>query len=47
MSSFEKNPAKNGMPQIANQPASIVANVIGMYFFSPPIRRMSCSWCMP
>jgi hypothetical protein len=26
-------------------PISRVQYVIGMYFFSPPIRRMSCSWC--
>ena len=47
ISSFEKKPAKMGTPQIASQPVSIVAKVTGMYFFSPPIRRMSCSWCMP
>ena len=32
ISSFEKNPAKIGTPQIASQPVTIVANVIGMYF---------------
>ncbi len=31
------------MPEIASQPIAIVMNVMGMYFFSPPIFRMSCS----
>jgi hypothetical protein len=43
ISSLEKKPAKIGMPEIANHPVSMVAKVMGMYFFSPPIRRMSCS----
>ena len=30
-------------PQIASQPAKKVQYVYGMYFFSPPMRRMSCS----
>ncbi len=47
ISSFEKKPAKIGIPEIASQPVSIVANVIGIYFFKLPIRRISCSWCIP
>ena len=43
ISSFEKKPAKMGTPQIASQPVSIVMKVMGMYFFNPPMRRMSCS----
>src|SRR2546430_9245458 len=35
ISSLEKNPAKIGTPQIANQPAHIVSQVIGMYFRNP------------
>ena len=45
--SFEKKPLKNGVPTSASVPITIVQYVIGMYFFRPPMRRMSCSWCMP
>src|SRR5215471_17477430 len=47
ISSFEKKPAQIGTPQIANQPAHIVSQVIGMYLRRLPMRRMSCSWCRP
>ena len=40
---FEKNPEKGGMPAMATVPMNIVAKVTGMYFFSPPIWRISCS----
>ncbi len=43
ISSFEKKPAKGTMPQMASQPVTIVAKVMGMYRFKPPMRRMSCS----
>ena len=38
-----KNPDSGKMPAIASVPIIIVAKVTGMYFCSPPIRRMSCS----
>ena len=40
---MEKKPAKNGMPEIARVPISIVAWVIGIFRHRPPIRFMSCS----
>ena len=43
ISSLLKNPAKGGMPAMASVATIIVANVTGMYFFRPPMRRMSCS----
>ena len=43
ISSFEKKPAKIGTPEIASQPVTMVAKVMGMYFLRPPMRRMSCS----
>ena len=43
ISSLLKNPANGGMPAIANVPTNMLTNVTGMYIFSPPIRRMSCS----
>jgi hypothetical protein len=43
ISSFDQKPLKGMIPQIANQPAMKVQNVYGMYFFKPPMRRMSCS----
>src|SRR5690606_36880297 len=51
ISSFEKNPANGQMPAIASVPIHIVTQVTGMYFFSPPMLRMSCAsawlcvWC--
>ena len=36
-----QKPARGGMPAIATQPMKKVAEVIGMYRRSPPIRRMS------
>ena len=47
MMSFEKKPEKPGKPISASEPIRQVQYVIGMYFRSPPMRRMSCSWCMP
>src|SRR5215510_13503370 len=46
ISSFEKNPEKNGMPAIANVAIHISQNVRRMYGLSPPMLRMSCasSW---
>ena len=32
---------------MASQPTMKVAAVIGMYLRRPPMRRMSCSSCMP
>ena len=49
MASLEKNPAApmgvNGMPSpvMAMVPISIISQVYGMCFISPPILRMSCS----
>ena len=43
--SLEKNPANPGVPISARVPMSDVIQVIGMYLRSPPIFRMSCSWC--
>ena len=47
ISSFDQKPANGGTPAIASQPTMNVAAVIGMNFRSRPIRRMSCSSCMP
>ena len=41
--SFEKKPDVPGKPISASEPISDVQYVIGMYFFRPPILRMSCS----
>ena len=35
------------MPIEASAPSQQVVAVIGIHFASPPILRMSCSWCMP
>ena len=43
ISSFEKNPASGGMPAIAAVAIAKVTNVTGIFFASPPMRRMSCS----
>ena len=43
ISSFEKKPARKGVPVMARVPANIVQNVTGILFFSAPIFRMSCS----
>ena len=43
ISSFDQKPLNGMMPQIASQPARKVRYVYGMYFFRPPMRRMSCS----
>ena len=45
MASLEKKPEKPGKPTSAKVPMSIVNQVMGMTFHSPPILRMSCSWC--
>ena len=43
ITSFEKNPEKPGKPIKASEPIKAVQYVIGIYFFMPPILRMSCS----
>ena len=53
IASFEKKPAKPmsvpGMPKpmSASVPISIIAQVNIMFGRTPPMKRMSCSWCMP
>ena len=47
ISSFDQKPANGGTPAIASQPTMNVAAVTGMNLRSAPIRRMSCSSCMP
>ncbi len=47
ISSFDQKPANGGTPEIASQPTMNVAAVIGISLRSMPIRRMSCSSCMP
>ena len=42
-----QNPANGGTPAIASQPMMNVIAVIGISLRSAPMRRMSCSWCMP
>ncbi len=45
MASLLKKPAvTNGKPAIARTPTKNVVPVIGSFFQSPPIFRMSCSW---
>ena len=41
--SFEKKPAKGGMPTSASAPTRKTVRVRGSAFPRPPIRRMSCS----
>ncbi len=38
-----KKPASGGMPAMASVPTRKVQKVQGIFFRSPPIRRMSCS----
>ena len=47
ISSFDQKPAKGGTPAMASQPIMNVTPVTGIHLRSPPIRRMSCSPCMP
>ena len=47
ISSFDQKPANGGTPAIASQPTMNVAAVTGMSLRSRPMRRMSCSSCMP
>ena len=47
ISSFDQKPANGGTPAIASQPTMNVTAVIGINLRSTPIRRMSCSSCMP
>ena len=42
-----QKPANGGTPAMASQPMMNVPAVIGISLRSAPIRRMSCSWCMP
>lgn len=43
MASFEKNPARNGVPVSARLPIVKQVEVNGRRFCRPPIFRMSCS----
>lgn len=43
MASFEKNPAKNGVPVRARLPIVKQEEVRGVRWCMPPILRMSCS----
>src|SRR5687767_1725562 len=45
IASLEKKPASPGMPAEEMAPMRSVQYVSGRYFFKPPMRRMSCSWC--
>ena len=47
ISSFDQKPANGGTPAIASQPMMKVAAVTGIHLRSWPMRRMSCSSCMP
>ena len=47
MSSFDQNPENGGTPAIASQPMMNVTAVTGMILRKAPMRRMSCSSCMP
>ena len=47
MSSFDQKPEKGGTPAMASQPTMKVMAVIGIRARSIPMRRMSCSSCMP
>jgi hypothetical protein len=40
---LEKNPAKGGTPAMASVDTAMVTKVIGRYFRSPPMLRMSCA----
>ncbi len=42
ISSFEKKPLVPGTPMMASHDAKNVQYVIGRYFLSPPMWRMSC-----
>lgn len=43
IASFEKNPARNGVPMRARLPIVIQVVVTGSIFCNPPIFRISCS----
>lgn len=43
MASFEKNPARNGVPVSARLPIVKQEDVKGISLWRPPIFRMSCS----
>ena len=47
MSSLLQKPANGGTPAMASQPMMNVIAVTGMILRSAPMRRMSCSWCIP
>ena len=47
ISSFDQKPENGGTPAIASHPTMKVAAVIGMNLRSAPMKRMSCSSCMP
>ena len=47
ISSFDQKPANGGTPAMASQPTMNVAAVTGMNLRSTPMRRMSCSSCIP
>ena len=44
---MDQKPASGGTPAMASQPTMNVTAVIGISLASAPIRRMSCSSCMP
>lgn len=43
MASFEKNPARNGVPVSAKLPIVRQVEVTGISLWRPPILRISCS----
>lgn len=43
IASFEKNPARNGVPASARLPIVRQVEVIGKSLWRPPIFRISCS----
>jgi hypothetical protein len=47
ISSLDQNPAKGGMPAMASQAIVNVPAVSGRYRRRLPMRRMSCSSCIP
>ena len=47
ISSFDQKPANGGTPAIASQPMMNVIAVTGSNLRKRPMRRMSCSSCMP
>ena len=44
---MDQKPENGGTPEMASQPTMNAPAVIGMSLRSAPMRRMSCSSCMP